>query len=313
LRTGEIINRDHPVTGERVPWEFLRPGHSCGITSASADTLFYRSYCAALYELNEDKGISLFGAVRTGCWLDIIAANGLMLMPEASSGCTCSYPLRCSVALVNKPNKTMGNWSIFVSQGAMRPVRQLAINLGSPGDMRDHNGVLWLGYPRIRQTYSVYNAYPNYGVRIDLHEQLAPGGRFFHKDFRGVDLARTDRNWIFASGCRGMLRCELPLIDEQAGQKPASYTVRLGFMAYPGDVSGRRVFDIKLQNRVVQSNFDAAETVDNTNQPVIKTFKAVPVKGNLIIELAQAATTCSIDRAPIINFVEAIREDSDSH
>ena len=313
LRTGEIINRGHPVTGEEVPWEFLRPGHSCGVTSASADTLFYRSYCGAIYELNQDKGISLFGAVRMGCWLDIIAANGLMLMPEASSGCTCSYPLRCSVALVNKPKKTMGNWSVFISPGAMSPVKHLAVNLGAPGDMRDDDGVLWLGYPRIRKTHSVYDAYPNYGIQFDIHEQLEPGGGFFHKDFKGTEIADTERDWIFASGCRGMLRCELPLIDEEAGQEPAVYTVRLGFMSYPGDIPGRRVFDIKLQNRVVQSKFDVAGTADGTNRAVIKEFKAIAVKDNLIIELVPVAKERSIDRTSILNFVEVVREDSDSH
>ena len=312
LRTGEIVNRSHPVTGEQVPWEFLRPGHSCGITSASADTLFYRSYCGAMYEMNQDKGISLFGAVRTGCWLDTIAANGLMLMPEASSGCTCSYPLRCSVALVNKPAKTMGNWSVFIGQGAMTPVKHLAVNLGAPGDMRDEKGTLWLGYPRIRKTYSVYNAYPDYGIRFDIHEQLAPGGSFVCRDFKGTKIADTDKNWLFTSGCQGMLRCELPLIDELAGQEPASYTVRLGFMASPGDVPGRQVFDIKLQDRVVQSSFDVSGAVEKTNQAVVKVFKAVAVKGNLIIELVPVAKGFSIDQAPIINFVEVVREDSDN-
>ncbi len=355
LRTGEILNRVHPVTGEQVPWEFLRPGHSCGITSASADTLFYRSYCGALYEMNEDKGISLFGAVRTGCWLDVIAAGGLMLMPEASSGCTCSYPLRCSVALVNKPDKKMGNWSVFISQGAMRPVKRLAINFGAPGDTRDERGVLWLGYPRIRETHSVYNAYPKYGIQFDIHEQLAPGGGFFHRDFKGVEIAGTNKSWLFASECRGMLRCELPLIDESAGQRGASYTVRLGFLASPGDVSGGRVFDIKLQGRVVQNDFDVMKAADKANQAgnrsrggeegdrsmfsasvfaakrhppaekwtsprpprerlhqaVIREFKGIGVKDNLVIELTPVEGEVSIDHAPIVNFVEVAREGPD--
>ena len=310
LRTGEIIQRSHPVTGEQVPWEFLRPGHSCGVTSASADTLFYRSYCTAIYEMDRDQGISLFGGIRNGCWLDVIAANGLMLVPERSSGCTCSYPLRCSAALVHKPGKTMSNWSVFISQGAMTPVKHLAINLGAPGDMRDEKGTLWLGYPRIRETYSVYNAYPNYGVQLDIHEKLAPGGSYFCRDFKGTKIADTDKNWLFTSGCRGMLRCELPLINEEAGQKPASYTVRLGFLANPGDVPGRRVFDIRLQNRVVQSNFDVMPMADETNQAIIRVFRSVPVNGKLIIELVPKAERPQIDQAPIINFVEVIREDS---
>ena len=51
LYTGEIVMRSHPVTGEQVPWEFLRPGHTCAITSASANGLYYRSSCTAFYDL----------------------------------------------------------------------------------------------------------------------------------------------------------------------------------------------------------------------------------------------------------------------
>jgi outer membrane protein assembly factor BamB len=308
LRTGEIITRRHPVTDEQVSWEFLRPGHSCGITSASADTLFYRSYCGAIYEMNEDKGINLFGAVRMGCWLDIIAANGLMLMPEASSGCTCSYPLRCSVALVNKPEKTMGNWSVFISGGDMTPVKHLAVNLGAPGDMKDERGILWLGYPRIRKTHSVYNANPKYGVRFDLQEKLASEGEFFCKDYKGVKIDDTDKAWLFTSGCRGLLRCELPLIDEKSGQKPAVYTVRLGFTAIPDDRPGQRVFDIMLQGNVVLSNFDIMRTAQRADRAVIREFKAVPVNNVLVLELVPKTNNPTVDEVPTINFIEVVRE-----
>ena len=99
LRSGDIRMRKHPVTGEEVEWEFLRPGHTCAVTSASADVLFYRSSCTAFYDMAGDKGLAIFGGIRPGCWINAIPASGLMLMPEASSGCTCSYPLRGSLAL----------------------------------------------------------------------------------------------------------------------------------------------------------------------------------------------------------------------
>ena len=156
----------------------------------------------------------------------------------------------------------------------------------------------------------MYNAYPNYGVRLDIHEKLSPGGSCYCTDFRAAEMAGTDKSWLFASGCRGLMRCELPLIDEKAGQEPATYTVRLGFMAYPGDSPGRRVFDIKLQNRVVQSSFDVMQMADKTNHAITKVFRAIPVKGNLIIELVPKAEERHIDQAPIINFFEVIREDS---
>ncbi|NQT13505.1 MAG: hypothetical protein HQ582_12195, partial [Planctomycetes bacterium] len=76
---------------------------------------------------------------------------------------------------------------------------------------------------------------------------------------------------------------------------------------------GRRVFDIKLQNRVVQSSFDVMKMAHTTNQAIIEVFRVVPVKGNLIIELAPRSKISDIDQAPLINFVEVIREDSGNH
>jgi len=35
---------------------------------------------------------------RPGCWINIIPAGGMVLIPEASSGCTCSFPLQTSIA-----------------------------------------------------------------------------------------------------------------------------------------------------------------------------------------------------------------------
>jgi hypothetical protein len=37
---------------------------------------------------------------RPGCWINIIPAGGLVIVPEGSSGCTCGYPLQMSLALV---------------------------------------------------------------------------------------------------------------------------------------------------------------------------------------------------------------------
>ena len=66
LHTGEIVMRDHPVTGQQVPWEFLRPGHTCGITAASASGLFYRSACTALYDIGARQRGDHFRWLSTG-------------------------------------------------------------------------------------------------------------------------------------------------------------------------------------------------------------------------------------------------------
>ena len=36
---------------------------------------------------------------RSGCWINIIPAGGLVLIPEASSQCGCAYAVQTSLAL----------------------------------------------------------------------------------------------------------------------------------------------------------------------------------------------------------------------
>jgi outer membrane protein assembly factor BamB len=91
-------------TGERdQTWKFERRGHGCGGVSASAQCLFWRGGNPWMYDLGPNGGPSQLNTVtRPGCWINIIPAGGIVLIPEASSGCTCGYPLQTSLALIPK-------------------------------------------------------------------------------------------------------------------------------------------------------------------------------------------------------------------
>jgi outer membrane protein assembly factor BamB len=94
LRTGR------PVEG----WQFARQGHGCGNVSASADCLFWRGKNPWKQDLRPGGGPSPINLVsRPGCFINILPANGLVLIPEASSGCTCDYPIQASMALAPVP------------------------------------------------------------------------------------------------------------------------------------------------------------------------------------------------------------------
>ncbi|MBN2377132.1 MAG: PQQ-binding-like beta-propeller repeat protein [Sedimentisphaerales bacterium] len=307
LKTGKIKTRPHPITSQPVPWEFLRPGHCCAISSASAHTLFYRSYWAAIYDLTDDKGISLFGAIRPGCWLNMISANGLMLMPEASSGCTCSFPIRCSMALVPKPKKITSNWTVFVTHGAQTPVKHLAVNFGAPGDMRDSDGKLWFAYPRPKAVSAI--GYGRYGVQFDLGDKLAAHAGYFQRDYRGVEIEGTDKPWLYTSGCRGLLRCELPLIDDNASQEPGVFTLRLGFVAGANEQPGDRVFDVKAQGKTILRDFDIIAQAGAVNKSLVKEIRDIKVENVLILEFLSKNPEAATDQAPVINFLEVIRQD----
>jgi outer membrane protein assembly factor BamB len=86
-------------TGEPVPdWKFDRGGHGCGTMSASAYQLFYRAGNPTMFDLRSRQATKLSTVSRPGCWINIIAAGGLVLIPEASSGCTCPFPIQTSFA-----------------------------------------------------------------------------------------------------------------------------------------------------------------------------------------------------------------------
>jgi len=61
--------------------------------------MFWRGHNPWMYDLRQKDGaIRLNKVARPGCWINIIPAGGLVLIPESSSGCTCGYALQSSMA-----------------------------------------------------------------------------------------------------------------------------------------------------------------------------------------------------------------------
>lgn len=89
-------------SGKRIEgWKFDRHGHGCGGVSADAQCLFWRGGNPWMYDLGPEGGPTRLNSVsRPGCWINMIPAGGLLLIPEASSGCTCGYSLQTSLAYI---------------------------------------------------------------------------------------------------------------------------------------------------------------------------------------------------------------------
>lgn len=87
-------------TGEKKQYYVYRGGSGCGGLTGSANYLYGRGSNPRMYplEVNSTSGIQLTQVTRPGCWLNIIPAGGLILVPESSSGCTCGYSLQSSLA-----------------------------------------------------------------------------------------------------------------------------------------------------------------------------------------------------------------------
>jgi hypothetical protein len=69
----------------------------CGNMAASNHSMFFRNYFHGIWDMETDERIQLQG-IRSGCWLGIIPAQGLMLAPESSSGCSCTHSIQTSAA-----------------------------------------------------------------------------------------------------------------------------------------------------------------------------------------------------------------------
>ncbi len=96
-------------TGKPVPdWTFNHDRTGCGTVTASSSCLFYRDRNPAMLNLADRKQTRLSRVNRPGCWVNIIPAGGLVLVPEGSSGCTCAYPIQTSMAFAPRAPREIG-------------------------------------------------------------------------------------------------------------------------------------------------------------------------------------------------------------
>jgi outer membrane protein assembly factor BamB len=96
------------LTGESVPFNFQR-SYGCGILAASKNLMVFRSATLGYFDYQRSE-FENYGGIRPGCWVNAIPAGGVVLMPDASSGCRCSYLNQAWIALMaarpSSPNAT---------------------------------------------------------------------------------------------------------------------------------------------------------------------------------------------------------------
>lgn len=89
-------------TGEpAVNWNWrAKKRRGCGNISASARTFFFRQQTASMYDLASGAYEPVTQITRPGCWINMIPAGGLLLVPESSSGCSCDFAIQTSLAFI---------------------------------------------------------------------------------------------------------------------------------------------------------------------------------------------------------------------
>jgi outer membrane protein assembly factor BamB len=105
--TRPLIN-DRVVYTQNGAWDLLsgedqnftlKRSYGCGQLAGSKHMLLFRSATLGYLDLTRGSGVENFGGIRPGCWINALPVGGLVLVPDASAGCQCSYQNRSWMAL----------------------------------------------------------------------------------------------------------------------------------------------------------------------------------------------------------------------
>jgi len=311
LLTGERKMRRHPLTGQLTPWGYVR-NYGCGTSRAGRHLLTFRSAAAGYFDLARDGGTGNFGGFKSGCTSNLIPANGVLNAPDYTRTCNCGYPNQTSLALVHTPG--LDTWTFNNLKWDGEPIRRMGLNLGAPGDRVAPDGTLWLEYPYVG------GPTPNIPIRmtppLDPDEDPAKApGRFVKHPSR---IKGGGLGWVAASGMKGLTRLTVPLaLPVMTVERPdgvpevrprvlsdRAYTVRLHFCEPDPLGPGERVFGVSLQGREVLRSLDVAKEAGGPDRPVVKEFKGVRARENLVVGLHPAKGSA----APLLCGLEIIAE-----
>jgi outer membrane protein assembly factor BamB len=219
-KAGYVVNvareRENPLSLDMSAFEYNR-GKGCGYPVFSDTLHVLRSGTLAFYDLEDDSGMRYFGGVRPGCTIGAVPAQGLVFAAESSSGCSCNYNFKTTLALAPARERRNEDWAMYTAPLSPAALLQTGrFNLGAPGDRRDDEGGLWLQYPRAPTLSNRTMPVP-----VELSGTLKP----FRVNGDRVPIANTDRPWLYASGLEGIekIRLQLFMSDKE------------GIVVFPGD------------------------------------------------------------------------------
>ncbi|MHC5056659.1 MAG: outer membrane protein assembly factor BamB family protein, partial [Planctomycetota bacterium] len=102
LATGEmkLVTKPLPDAKAGAVWRIRGKGQGCGTVAGSRHVLLVRSATLGYYDLGYDRGwLENYGGFRAGCFINYLPAMGLVLAPDDTLACRCSYQNQATVAL----------------------------------------------------------------------------------------------------------------------------------------------------------------------------------------------------------------------
>jgi outer membrane protein assembly factor BamB len=294
LLTGKNVVRRHPLTGQTIPWNWVR-FKGCNTAVASENLLTFRSGSAAFVPMDVSQGTASIGGFKSGCTSNLIVAGGVLNAPDYTRTCTCSYQQQSSLAMIHMPELEYWTIDYFPPPSSPTPVNRVGINFGAPGNRTADGGTLWLESP------SIAGPSPDIPVRI-----AGQNVGYFRAHNTTVEGAM---NWVTASGVSGLtgLKIRPFLQPDKAHQvvygfvnimgkspqwsdnvqgrfdRPRPYTVRLYFSEPQGLQPGQRVFSVSMQGREVLRDFDIVKAAGGPNRSVAREFKGVSITDDLVL------------------------------
>ena len=305
LKTGKekLVCRD-PLTGK--PSQFQLSGQNfCGTVSAGNHILACRSTGMGFKSLSGASPWYWLHEKRPSCWISLLPAGGILLSPESTSTCVCSFNYKTSLALI--PVQRHESWGLYLKgselaqgtgsswKGAEKIVGRptdfnlLRLNLNAPGDHYDRtDGGHFLAWPQVTRSGKGFITVPVKGP------DDAAGFRF-NSDF--TPISGTGRPWIYASGLTGEIRLSI------MGTQQRKYRLRLHFMEPERLQEGGRVFDVLINGKTALAQLDVVAEAGAPNKAVVKEVNGIGPCTTIEISLKRVS-----GKPPLLCGIEAIPE-----
>ena len=299
LRTGKRTLRRDPLTGQMTPFVANVSG-GCGQLAGCENALMKRSGSMGFFDLSERSGVYHFPNMRASCWVNMVPACGLVLVPEGSSSCPCAYNYKTSVAMM--PANRQNHWGLYTSSPRPKTqrIKQLRLNFGAPGDKHhgEHEEDIWFAYPR-PSTVGPRGAggmgrvpYDNLSI-VTASEKSAATPLARNPDW--VTIENTDQPWLYACGLVGPIELQVQLAP--GGAPLREYQITLHFCELR-DAPGAGTFDVLLQGETVLADLNVSEQANGRQQPLTKQL-TVKAAEQLSLELKSR-----VSEPPIISAIE---------
>jgi len=206
-----------------------------------------RSGSLGFIDLNQQNVAYHFPNIRASCWINMIPACGLVLVPEGASSCPCAYNYKASIAFM--PAERHNHWGLFSGSQWKEDGRiaSLHLNFGAPGDKSDQDGTIWYAFPRPSTVGPRGAGGMGKPLQDELPVELLSSSGDIELVSQNPDWTRivdTDRPWIHSCALQGPVKLRIRLGEK--GRDAQGWKVTLFFRQLDPKHSPAR-FDVKQQ------------------------------------------------------------------